>query len=488
MLKDGWTYLLSRAIPGISTVLSIAIFTRALGPEKYGQYTLLIVAAGVIGAVLFNWLPISISRFLPEARTRAEASSVVGGAYMAFLALSAATVLLAVLGLSVVRGVSATTLIMPAVLAVSQVWFDLSLRIANARGNPRQYAILAGIKSVAFLGLGSVAVILGGGVVALVLALVASQAIVPVAVQTREIRSAGRAGARAHLARALRYGAPLSATLLLILLINASDRYFLAIFLGSRQVGLYAAPYDLAQYALGILASVVNLAAFPKAISAFARLGITAGNREIQKAGRFLIALTLPATVGVMVLSGNIVGSILGPQYSVASGSVMGMIAVAIFLGNVKSFYFDYPFHIHGSMGRHFLTVATGATANVLLNLALIPTWGMRGAAASTIVAFAVSLAASAVSGRKLHTLPNFLDGQTLRIGLATLFMATCLLAVNESRGVVALGVQVLVGLLSYGTGALLLDVVGLRESALTLFGRAWRGVRFVRLWRRHRE
>jgi O-antigen/teichoic acid export membrane protein len=58
-------YLLARGLPGILAFLAIPLFSRLLEPAEYGRYALAVAAVTLINALLFQWLRLSLVRYLP---------------------------------------------------------------------------------------------------------------------------------------------------------------------------------------------------------------------------------------------------------------------------------------------------------------------------------------------------------------------------------------------------------------------------------------
>ena len=73
MLRHSAAYLLARGLSGVIAFLAIPIYTRLLKPEEYGRYALVLAYAVLCNALLFNWIRVSLLRYLP-AYTTASAS------------------------------------------------------------------------------------------------------------------------------------------------------------------------------------------------------------------------------------------------------------------------------------------------------------------------------------------------------------------------------------------------------------------------------
>jgi O-antigen/teichoic acid export membrane protein len=181
-----------------------------------------------------------------------------------------------------------------------------------------------------------------------------------------------------------RFGLPLVPTALFLWVTNFSDRLFLVHLADTTEVGLYSVGVRIAS------AMVLMLTAFRLAWPAFA-FSIE-DDREARRTYAYVLTyVTLVTTwvaTGLALLSPWIVDWIAAPDFEESSRVVgplafaavafAGYIVVAIGVGRAKRTQFNW--------------VVTGAAAavNVVLNLLLIPPYGMMGAAVATIAAFVV--------------------------------------------------------------------------------------------------
>ena len=68
VLGHAAVYLLARGLPGIIAFLAIPLFSRLLEPADYGRYALVMASVGVLNALLFQWLRLSLVRYLAAYR------------------------------------------------------------------------------------------------------------------------------------------------------------------------------------------------------------------------------------------------------------------------------------------------------------------------------------------------------------------------------------------------------------------------------------
>src|SRR3954454_3444372 len=65
VLSHAGIYLVARGLPGIIAFLAIPLFSRLLLPSDYGRYALVMATVGLLNALLFQWLRLSLVRYLP---------------------------------------------------------------------------------------------------------------------------------------------------------------------------------------------------------------------------------------------------------------------------------------------------------------------------------------------------------------------------------------------------------------------------------------
>ena len=63
LVGDSFYYFLTKIIPGISGLFSVALFIRWVGSDEYGKFSLIISFVMAIGALSSGWLNQSILRY-----------------------------------------------------------------------------------------------------------------------------------------------------------------------------------------------------------------------------------------------------------------------------------------------------------------------------------------------------------------------------------------------------------------------------------------
>ncbi len=203
-----------------------------------------------------------------------------------------------------------------------------------------------------------------------------------------------------ELGRMLRYGLPLVPATVAAWALALVDRIILSRLGSLAQVGQYAIANRLASLLL------IGLTAFLFALTPYL-LSIYSEDPAQEKAAR---ARTLTYLTFILSFSGLVLTlfareliDVLAPRFHEAYKAVGPLMLGAIGYGLVS--LLTTGFSIARKTGRLALMAVAAAALNIGLNFALIPPWGIVGAAVATAVAYlALTAAYYVVSQRVYHT------------------------------------------------------------------------------------
>jgi O-antigen/teichoic acid export membrane protein len=197
-----------------------------------------------------------------------------------------------------------------------------------------------------------------------------------------------------------RFGMPLVPSALFLWVLNFSDRFFLVKLAGPREVGLYSIGVRMAS---GI---ILLLAAFRTAWPAFAYS--IQDDREAKRAYSYvltyIVLITSWMALGLGVLAPWLVKLLTTEQFYSAERVVAPLAFAAAAFGA----YIVVVIGIGRARKTRSNWLITGAAAvlNVILNLLLIPPYGMIGAAIATIGAYAVLFLGMAWKAQQVYPVP----------------------------------------------------------------------------------
>lgn len=186
-------------------------------------------------------------------------------------------------------------------------------------------------------------------------------------------------------------------------IVASADRIMLGFLIPSSNelVAVYSIATTAAVVLMVLPSSVGNI--FLPVVSRLAGKGeMGQMNAVMETAQRWMLFLTLPASVIVMAFSGELLGGFYGESYAA------GGLAMAIFtLGMVfNSMYLIIQLSLAAMrlIKIEFLIALAAGILNIALNWLLIPIYGMEGSAMASAGGFALALALSYHYGRKLFS------------------------------------------------------------------------------------
>ena len=160
------------------------------------------------------------------------------------------------------------------------------------------------------------------------------------------------------------------------------DSVLLTIFRGDLETGYYNAVYNLVFSAV-MFSNVLNVSLYPS----LARQAISAPQNLpaiYERALCYLMIVSLPITVGVCVLSDQLVPFLFKEAFSLAAPALQIVIWVVPFM--YASEFLGYIVVIAGHENRVARSVFISTAFNLLANLFLVPRYGFMAAAVMTVL------------------------------------------------------------------------------------------------------
>ena len=388
--KHSVIYGLGGLVSRILAVLLLPLYTRYLSPSDYGKVETLIALTTVIGIVLRMGISSAFFRFYfdspePAARRLVLRTSFWFTMGMATVGLLLGLVLSSEISLRLFGSRDDQELVMAAFVGL---WAGMNYEQLTSlfRVEERSVAFVSASLTNILVTVGAtllLVVALDKGPIGVMVGNFTGTLLVYVILVGYRREQLGLQFDRRLLREMNRFGIPLVPTALFLWITNFSDRLFLVHLADVHEVGLYSVGVRIAS------ALVLLLTAFRLAWPAFAYSidDDAAARRTYAYVLTYLVVVTTWVATSLALLSPWIVRWITSkPDYEPAS-RVVGPLAFSTvaFAG-----YLVVAIGVGRSRRTQFNWVVTGAAAvvNVALNLALIPPYGMMGAAIATIAAY----------------------------------------------------------------------------------------------------
>lgn len=477
-------YLLARGVPGLLAFLAIPLFTRLLTPAEFGHYALVLAGVTLVNGLLFQWLRLSLIRYLPthraDPRQLKSTLAVVTGLLVGLVGLAAA-VLVAIpawgRALFPEDGNWRTILLICWMLIAVQAGFDLCTEYCRALMRPWRYMAAQLMRSICGVALGAGFILAGLNWLGPIAALAVGMGLAVVWIAWIDWRDVRWSIDRDILMRLCRYGVPISITVALTTVITTIDRFVLKAFAGADAVGLYAAAFDFTTQSLVLLMMAVNMAVFPLAVNAWEHEGRESAQRQMRYNAALLLAVGLPCVAGITVLAPGIAHSFFDQSYREAAVRIIPLVALGALFFCLKAFHFDAAFQFtHRTIMQVWIAIGI-VVINVALNLLMIPSWGILGAAMASVASFGSSIALTVWLGRRQVALP-FPWREMGQVLLACAVMSAVLLPMRHWIHPLALAGQILGGMAVYGIVLAGMNFVGLRDG----IRRKWQRMRSPRV------
>jgi O-antigen/teichoic acid export membrane protein len=387
----------------LALALSV-VLARALGPERRGSYALLTLAA-MMGAALGTFGFESASVFIlgrhPEKARAILAGSVllaaVSGAAVAALLVWAAT------GPGSWLPAAAQGLVIVASLAIPFLTLTLLLNgalIGLGRVSDSAWLGTAGVAlSLLLVSLASLAPVqrLGAVVWAFTLCAVVQAGVLFVLV----MRAVGGplVDPRPAFAGGVGYSLTTHASTVLHMLHLRADVFLMSLFLGPRDIGLYALAQAVCEW-VWLLPRSAATVLFPVVAASDPSRALAATTRTCRVA----FSLAGLAALGLGIAAPWLIPVLFGSAFS-GSVPAIRLLLPGIWGGSIAGSLSSFL----GGRGRPelpLLTSLVSLTLNVSLNLALVPRYGIAGAAVSSAVSYSVMTAINTILSRRVAAFP----------------------------------------------------------------------------------
>lgn len=467
-----WGYLPANIVQGLAGFLAIMLFTRLLSSEDFGRYAIAFSVFSLIHVGVFTWIEAAMARFwAAEFRNGQTLADHFASLYRAAFALTAVFVPVTAVAVWLWPMDPAFKAAVAAGLmgAPARCLMKLAQERYRAAGEVRRAATLDIAFSAGGLIIGVGFALMGAGAASPLLGLGLAPLLTLPFVLPGELRFAKNGKVdRARLRTYALYGYPIAASLALTLVLSSTDRLLLALFMDEAAVGAYHAAYSIANRTLDVLFIWLGAAGGPALVMALEQGGRERLKGAAREQASTFVLIALPAAVGLALVARPMSEFMIGEDLRAAASGVTPWIALGSLLAGCTTYYFHQAFTLGRRTELLLVVMAVPAIANVLLNLALIPAFGVTGAAMATAASFGIGLLASMALGRRAMPLP--VPWETLiRAGVACFAMSAVVVNLPAIGGVAELMLKASTGGLTYAAVALTLNVAGVRDVAMRL-------------------
>ena len=245
--------------------------------------------------------------------------------------------------------------------------------------------------------------------------------------------------------------------------VDSSDKYVIGILIGSIAVGCYSPGYALGSILLMFLSPFAVL--LPAILPEHYEKGdIKEVDKYLSYSMKYYLLLTVPAAVGMSVLSKPLLYIITTPEIALGGYMVTPFVCLgAIFMGmygitnNILILEKNTMI-----LGKLWVVVAI---TNIALNLVLVPHLNILGAAIATLLCYILAFSVTAFASRKTMRLPfNIKD--MIKIVIASAIMGINVHIMNPN-GIFNVLISIAIGVIVYFAIIFILKGISRKEIAI---------------------
>lgn len=461
-------YSIGNLLVTVSGFISFPIFTRIFSVAEYGILNLISATLGLLLAVSKLGVQHSIVRFYGEVRSGQQGATI--SQY-----LSTTLVGMTAIGLATTLVWAAASLLIP-----SSWWSDprvsdlflltavlLLIRtidsalinflraeersgVLNIYNVAKRYGTLALVLVTLFY----LARNLYGYFWATVFAEAAAVALL-FATMRRTRRFAPSEFSSELFKRMLLFGIPMIAFELSGIILNIGDRYVIEAMLGSEALGIYSAGYNFCQYVQAVFLAALSQAVVPMYVRSWEEKGPAETGRFVRMTMHYYLMVAMPLVAGVSAVGREMLVILASEKY-VDGATVIPYVAAGMAIDATLAIV-GAGLYIHKRTMIMAALMAFCAVLNIALNIWLIPSLGIVGAAIATLVAYAILAFGAWQASRRLLPI-SFPWTSAAKFAALAAIMYAAVSSISLANRWTMVSVQVVVGVMVYAALVLLFD------------------------------
>jgi len=392
----GWVFI-SSVVVLILHFFQSPIVARYLGPDGLGLLSMTLIIMDIIGLVAGFGIGDALVKYVAEYKKQKDRLySLVSDAFITMLIIGVITGTT----LFVCADIIANMFNMPRLsllLKISALMFPFSFAggtlivFLNGIREMRYYAflrifqaslVLAFIIAFLMVGLG-----VEGAVLGTILAIIITTNVAMVII--RRFVQFKISEYKKNIKMLASFGSRIVGANMISQIYYNIDTLMIGYFLTSIEVGYYSVAISLSRF-FWLVPRAMGTVAYPAISEYWAKNDIQAISKLVDKSTKYSACMLIFAGMFVVFFAGDIIAFVFTPEFLPA------VLPLAILIiGTVTSGVLRPIGAIFTSVGKVNLTLkisAIGAVGDVLLNIALIPTYGIIGAATATTASYALNV------------------------------------------------------------------------------------------------
>jgi O-antigen/teichoic acid export membrane protein len=422
MARDTALYIPAKIIEGLIGFLTVSVYSRMFLPGDFGNYNIVLQSLQIVFLIVLGWLYHSVYRYVNDYYKQNNLELFYSTVFRAWLLITAiafaASLSLYMIFISITKTPSSKIMLAGIFAFTTYSASFMLLSILAALRKVRLNLVLSVFSVSAKLIMTSIFVlVLKTGIEGALISMIVTDFIITITVVLR-LRIYRYIRFSLFSTNVLKgfssFSIPIVGVTVTITLLNVSDRYMIKFLLSDEANGIYTANYSIASAALGIFIAGIMRGIYPMVLKVWEGNNRKLAEELISHGVRYFLLVTVPAALGLSVLSGHI-SHILDPAYYSGSSVIIWVSLGMVFFG--LSEYNNKAWELSSKTRPMFINGIICCLINIILNFIFIPIYGFIAAAVTTTFSYLVYFVLSYVKSRRLMKLQGIHSKSSNKLG-----------------------------------------------------------------------
>jgi len=394
-LKDIGIVGISRIVLSASGIILLPVISKTLGSEGYGLYSQVMVTVGFIAMITGLGLGGSLVRFLPAEKNKKKIQEIF---YSSFSVLFLFNLLVLLILLLIIEPLS--EFIFDgykniALIAIIIIPFHCvngySKNFFRGKSEMKKYSLFLIVEKLITLSLIIISIRIGFGILGAIISILISKLLLFTIISGLIIKRIGvKLPNFSKIKELLNYGVPLISTGIFGWVVTSSDRYLISYYLDISAVGIYAAAYGLGIIIYN-LSTPIQKALKPNLSRSYDEGNMTDVKHQLKQILRLYLMFAIPSFFGLLALSKPALLLLSTREIALQGYLITPIVALAGVLWGVFGVLY-MPIILKKKTKILSLVWGTAAGINFVLNIILIPIYGIIGAGITTLISYSIAL------------------------------------------------------------------------------------------------
>ncbi len=373
-------------------LILLPVFTKILGSSDYGVWSLILTTIAVMQPFILLGLPDAVLRFLSPLSKEKIVQGVITVALTVLLMGSIISIIFFlssdILANTIFKEPRAVSIIR---LAVPYIILDsvnmIILGSFRVFGMIKKYSAVIIMKTCIEIALIVFFTFSGYGLYGVLFSVIINESITLLLMLFFIFSYAGITRPDFSLLKPyLVFGLPLIPITLARFVIDSSDRYVIGFYLGAEKVGIYSAAYGIGVIPL-VLSTYLVYVLGPTVYNLYDNGLIEKTKMYLSYSWKYLLMLSIPSAFGLSILSRPLLLTMTTTNFVSDGIYIIPLVVLCIVFWGMEQL-FGVSLLIFKRRKIFVIAFICGAVTNFVLNILLVPRYGIIAAAVTTLVAY----------------------------------------------------------------------------------------------------